>query len=324
MKLSIITINYNNAEGLRKTLASVASQTFRDFEHIIVDGGSTDDSVEIIEAYVSHVARLTSSCASTGGDGCCAAVYGKDSTLAEGAQPFAQQDTTSPKATQPHKVLWLSEPDSGIYNAMNKGIEIVLGKRIVNSFNRSELVEDKNKGIRTANAEYLLFLNSGDYLVNENVVKNVINENLQEDIVYGKQMIEKDGALTPGRFYSPEEMSFCAFLKSTLPHQCTFIRAALFDKIGMYNEQNKIVSDWEWNLQALFRWNVSLREIDVPISVYDTKGISSNQKMHELQQQERLAAAMRHFPRMMMDVDVWKRFQQSKTYKMVMWLKKWK
>lgn len=261
MKLSIITINYNNAEGLRKTLASVASQTFRDFEHIIVDGGSTDGSVEVIREYEqSHASRL------------------------------------SPLASN---LKWLSESDSGIYNAMNKGIKM-------------------------ANGEYLLFLNSGDYLVNENVVKNVMNENLQEDIVYGKQMIEKDGTLTPGRFYSPEEMSFCAFLKSTLPHQCTFIRAALFDKIGMYNEQNKIVSDWEWNLVALFRWNVSLREIDVPISVYDTKGISSNQKMHELQQQERLAAAMRHFPRMMMDVDVWKRFQQSKTYKMVMWLKKWK
>ena len=56
MKLSIITINYNNAEGLRKTLASVASQTFRDFEHIIVDGGSTDESVEIIRQYADNEA----------------------------------------------------------------------------------------------------------------------------------------------------------------------------------------------------------------------------------------------------------------------------
>lgn len=286
MKLSIITINYNNAEGLRKTLASVASQTYADIEHIIVDGGSTDGSVEVIREY--------------------------EQSLASRLSPLASN------------LKWLSEPDSGIYNAMNKGIEIALGRRVVNAFNRSELLEDKNKEIETTNAEYLLFLNSGDYLVDENVVKNVMNENLQEDIVYGKQMTEKDGTLMPMKFYSPEEMSFCAFLKSTLPHQCTFIRVTLFDKIGMYNEQNKIVSDWEWNLQALFRWNVSLREIDVPISVYDTKGISSNQKMHELQQQERLAAAMRHFPRMMVDVDAWKRFQQSKSYKLVLWLKKWK
>lgn len=307
MKLSIITINYNNAEGLRKTLASVASQTFRDFEHIIVDGGSTDGSVEVIREYADKLASPKSS------------PKGRDFNTADySSLPFREG------AGVGYQVRWISEPDKGIYNAMNKGIEIALGKRVVNSFNRSELVEDKNKGIKMASGEYLLFLNSGDYLVDENVVKNVMNENLQEDIVYGKQMTEKDGTLMPMKFYSPEEMSFCAFLKSTLPHQCTFIRVALFDKIGMYNEQNKIVSDWEWNLVALFRWNVSLREIDVPISVYDTKGISSNQKMYELQQQERLVAAMRHFPRMMMDVDVWKRFQQSKSYKLVMWLKKWK
>ena len=307
MKLSIITINYNNAEGLRKTLASVASQTFRDFEHIIVDGGSTDGSVEVIREYADKLASPKSS------------PKGKDFNTADySSLPFREG------AGVGYQVRWISEPDKGIYNAMNKGIEIALGKRVVNSFNRSEFVEDKNKGIKMASGEYLLFLNSGDYLVDENVVKNVMNENLQEDIVYGKQMTEKDGTLMPMKFYSPEEMSFCAFLKSTLPHQCTFIRVALFDKIGMYNEQNKIVSDWEWNLVALFRWNVSLREIDVPISVYDTKGISSNQKMYELQQQERLVAAMRHFPRMMMDVDVWKRFQQSKSYKLVMWLKKWK
>lgn len=299
MKLSIITINYNNAEGLRKTLASVASQTFRDFEHVIVDGGSTDESVDIIREYTS-------------------------ANGAQGGGCQTGQKSQTGRTKECPQIRWISEKDTGIYNAMNKGIEIALGKRIVNSFNRSELVEDKNKGIRTANTEYLLFLNSGDYLVNENVVRNVMNENIQEDIVYGKQMIDKDGTIMPMRFYSPEEMSFCAFLKSTLPHQCTFIRAALFDKIGMYNEQNKIVSDWEWNLQALFRWNVSLREIEVPISVYDTDGISSNHKMHELQQQERLTAAMRHFPRMMMDVAAWKSFQQSKSYKLVMWLKKWK
>ena len=321
MKLSIITINYNNAEGLRKTLASVATQTYRDFEHIIVDGGSSDGSVEIIEAYASDMARMASGSVLMGSNGDFVAVDSQDSTLANGVQPH---EVTQPAASTQPSIKWISEKDKGIYNAMNKGIEMALGKRVVNSFNRSELVEDKNKGIKMASGEYLLFLNSGDYLVDENVVKNVMNENLQEDIVYGKQMTEKDGTLMPMKFYSPEEMSFCAFLKSTLPHQCTFIRSTLFEKIGMYNEQNKIVSDWEWNLQALFRWNVSLREIDVPISVYDTKGISSNQKMHELQQQERLAAAMRHFPRMMMDVDAWKRFQQSKSYKLVMWLKKWK
>ena len=56
MKLSIITITYNNAEGLYRTIQSVQSQTFRDFEHIIVDGGSTDGSVEIIRQYTDNEA----------------------------------------------------------------------------------------------------------------------------------------------------------------------------------------------------------------------------------------------------------------------------
>ena len=54
MKLSIITINYNNAEGLRKTLASVAAQTCHDIEHVIIDGGSTDGSVDVIKEYVNQ------------------------------------------------------------------------------------------------------------------------------------------------------------------------------------------------------------------------------------------------------------------------------
>ena len=57
MLLSIITINYNNAEGLRKTLASVASQTYAEIEHIIIDGGSTDESVEIIREYADNQAK---------------------------------------------------------------------------------------------------------------------------------------------------------------------------------------------------------------------------------------------------------------------------
>ena len=55
MRFSIVTINYNNAEGLRKTLASVASQTYRNIEHIIIDGGSTDGSVDVIRDYENTI-----------------------------------------------------------------------------------------------------------------------------------------------------------------------------------------------------------------------------------------------------------------------------
>ena len=85
--ISIITINYNGAEGLRKTLASVVSQTYRNIEHIIIDGGSTDGSVDIIREY----------------------------------------ESSNSLNSNPLIIKWSSERDNGIYNAMNKGIKRVTG-----------------------------------------------------------------------------------------------------------------------------------------------------------------------------------------------------
>lgn len=104
MKLSIITITYNNADGLRKTLASVAAQTFRDFEHIIVDGGSTDGSVEIIRQYAdSEAIRPENS---------------KADNLASSPHHLI---TSSP-------ITWISEKDRGVYDAQNKGIRLAHGE----------------------------------------------------------------------------------------------------------------------------------------------------------------------------------------------------
>ena len=103
MKLSIITINYNNAEGLRKTLASVASQTFRDFEHIIVDGGSTDGSVEIIREYTSANGAQRGGC-QTG------------------------QKSQTGRTKECPQIRWISEKDRGIYDAQNKGIRLAHGE----------------------------------------------------------------------------------------------------------------------------------------------------------------------------------------------------
>ena len=92
MKLSIVTINYNNVAGLRRTLETVAKQTYRNIEHIIIDGGSTDGSIEAIKEYVS---------ANPNHD------------------PFFK-----------HTINWASEKDNGIYNAMNKGIRKATGAYI--------------------------------------------------------------------------------------------------------------------------------------------------------------------------------------------------
>ena len=237
MKLSIITINYNNAEGLRKTLASVASQTFRDYEHIIVDGGSTDGSVEVIREY--------------------------EQSLASRLSPLASN------------LKWLSEPDSGIYNAMNKGIEIALGKRIVNSYNRSELVEDKNKGIKMADGEYLLFLNSGDYLVDANTLKNVFADADDVDIIYGDRInVWKDG-LERNRDSFPDHITGYFLYRGMISHQASFIKSDLFVKYGLYREDLKYGADWEFFLRTFLLYNCTYQHIYQNVVYFDCLGISS-------------------------------------------------
>jgi glycosyltransferase involved in cell wall biosynthesis len=90
IKLSIITINYNNAPGLQKTMESVFDQTSQEFEYIVVDGGSTDGSKEIIKQFERDIDKLN--------------------------------------RNLPGKFAWISEKDNGIYNAMNKGIRMAKGE----------------------------------------------------------------------------------------------------------------------------------------------------------------------------------------------------
>lgn len=104
MKLSIITITYNNAEGLRRTIQSVQSQTFRDFEHIIVDGGSTDSSVDIIREYADN-----------------------EAIRREGYKVIRKEDSSTDNlASSP--IIWISEKDKGVYDAQNKGIQMATGE----------------------------------------------------------------------------------------------------------------------------------------------------------------------------------------------------
>ena len=243
MKLSIITINYNNAEGLRKTLASVASQTYADIEHVIVDGGSTDGSVEIIREYV---------CANGAQGG--------------GSQTFRTGQTSRTKVC--HQIRWISEPDKGIYNAMNKGI-------------------------RMATGEYIQILNSGDILAADDVTERMFlamgngqwaigNEtnrqspiaNLPQIPIFYGNMIKVNSA---GKFVGKSgytEYSLRQFYSSTLNHDCAYIRRDLFEEYGLYDEQLKIVSDWKWYLQAIGLGRVKPEYVDIDVTIFDDGGIS--------------------------------------------------
>lgn len=248
MKLSIVTINYNNVEGLHKTLASVAEQSYRDIEHIIIDGGSTDGSVDVIKEYVTSTPN-------------------KD--------PFCK-----------HTVKWVSERDNGIYNAMNKGIEIALGYRVVNALNRSELVEDKfseadrptQSGVENkVLPDYIQILNSGDIFAASDVVERMVAEIEKmeyPEFIYGN-MIKKDYATGKIVGKSGEtEYSLRNYYTGTMNHDCCYIRRDLFDIYGLYDENLKIVSDWKWFLQAIGLGKVKPVYVDLDVTIFDASGIS--------------------------------------------------
>lgn len=210
MKLSIITINYNNLQGLRKTYQSVVSQTWQDFEWIVIDGGSTDGSKEFIE---EHQAKFS---------------------------------------------YWVSEPDKGIYNAMNKGIG-------------------------HAHGEWLQFINSGDGFVNDSVLEQVMRINTNADFVYGNTILTKNGKQVSINEY-PGQLHFSQLYWESISHNSTFIRRDLFST-KKYNENNRIVSDWEFFIEQAMN-NARFIHVDLPICFFDMSGISSTNRDMVLKERE--------------------------------------
>jgi glycosyltransferase involved in cell wall biosynthesis len=220
MKISVITINYNDKIGLQKTFNSVFKQTFKDFEYIVIDGNSSDGSKELIE-------------------------------------------------TNQEKInYWISEKDTGVYNALNKGIKAATG-------------------------EYLIFMNSGDIFYDDQVLENVfplINENF--DFYYGDALFVKENFEELHQF--PSELSFYFFSHNGICHQSSIIKRTLFEDSFYYNESLKIVSDWEFLLYNLCINNICYKHLAITICKYDLNGISST--CTDLKNQEREIVMNQYFP----------------------------
>lgn len=165
---------------------------------------------------------------------------------------------------------WVSEPDKGVYNAMNKGIRIATG-------------------------DFVIFMNSGDRFNSNTIIAEITPEfNSKFDIYYGNNYKETESSKRLKTY--PEKLSFSFFYSSSLNHQSTFIRKSLFEKHFYYNENYKIVSDWEFFIYVICHENVGYKYLNKTISVYDFTGISSNPKFSVLLQKEKKISFQKYFP----------------------------
>lgn len=210
MKLSVITINRNNAEGLRRTMMSVLNQSCSEFEYIVIDGASTDKSVEVMDELAEKIAAI------------------------------------------PVKVEAKSEPDAGLYNAMNKGV-------------------------RKATGEYVLMLNSGDEFADDHVVASILPMLDGTDIIQGNTIrTNLDGMEWIYRGYGRSEIDFIDVQQGHFPHQASFCRRVIFDRFGFFDESYRIDGDTVFFIKALGYGDASFKYVDTNVCRFEPGGRSSN------------------------------------------------
>lgn len=204
-KLSIITVCYNAGDVIVATLESIKNQTENDFEYIVVDGNSCDDTIEKV------------------------------------------------KAANIIPVNIISEPDTGIYNAMNKGLKVAKG-------------------------DYVLFLNAGDSFYDENVIARFLSkvkEHSDADVIYGQTDIvdKKRNRIGSRHLHAPEELNYKSFADGMLVcHQAFFAKREL---ASPYNEKYRFSSDFDWCINILKKSKNNIYLGKIPVVNYLCEGITT-------------------------------------------------
>ena len=220
MKVSVITVSFNAAESIEKTIKSVVDQEYNDYEYIIIDGCSSDGTIDIIKSYENKIS------------------------------------------------IWKSEPDTGIYNAMNKAVGLAAG-------------------------EYCIFMNAGDYFANKMVLAQVsffLDDGW--DVLTGIEISTKSNRII-GLVYPPIEITKEHFFKTSISHQSSFIRRSLL-LAHPYDENLKLVSDWKFWLETLVFGNYKYRPIDVVVSYFNHDG--ATYKSDGASHNERQSVIKQYFP----------------------------
>jgi glycosyltransferase involved in cell wall biosynthesis len=209
VKFSIVTVSLNSEEDIENCIVSVAEQTYKNKEHIIIDGGSQDSTVEIIRKYSEHLS------------------------------------------------YWVSEPDKGIADAMNKGIE-------------------------SATGDYLLFINSDDFLINNQALESIYSS-IQDRIdyyIFKVMSVYPDGTR---KLLGNRNFGLSTYFKMGSCHQGHVVSRKLFEKYGTYDTSFKIGMDYEFVLRVFSR-HVKSKSVDIVISCFRRTGISSRKDWVGLRQ----------------------------------------
>ena len=197
--ISIITVVYNAAATLEETIKSVLAQTYENLEYVIVDGGSTDGTLDILKRY------------------------------------------------QNPKITWKSEPDKGIYDAMNKGIKMAKG-------------------------EWIYFLGADDTFYNLQVLADIFSDQNNEgyDLLYGNVYAHALKRTYDGEF-SRERILF-----QNISHQAIFYKKKIHGIVGYYNDQYKTFADWNLNIECFFHPEIKIKYIDIIVANFAAGGLGTS------------------------------------------------
>lgn len=215
---AIITITFNAADTIGRTVESIDSQTFTDYEHLVVDGASRDNTVELVAA-----------------------------------RPNPRRSV-------------ISEPDKGLYDAMDKGISHTTGK-------------------------YLIFLNAGDKFHSADTLEMIakaISDNNTPGIVYGQtDIVDNEGRrLGPRHLSAPEKLTLKSFAQGMLVCHQAFV--ALRRITGSYDLKYRYSADFDWCIRCLQHSKKNIGLVDTVFIDYLSEGVTTNNRFSSLRERFRI------------------------------------